>query len=359
MRRAGWTLALLALACGGEEPAASPGPGGLGGPQRPVPVGTVVVERGTIAREVDISGVVEPIRSVGVNSQLATTVEAIYAEEGDRVGAGAVLARLDAGEITPQIASAEATYEVARAAFERAEVLRERQVITLPEYERDRAALAAAEAALRQLRMRAGYATVRSPVAGVVVEKNVEAGDVVAPQRQLFRVADVSTLVVRVGVSELDIAELAPGDEVEVTLDAEPSRPFTGRIRRIFPAADPATRLVPVEVALAPGSLARPGFLARVTLRLGERSGVPIVPAGAIVTALGEEAAFVVVEGRAVRRDVETGLVSQGRVEVVRGLSPGERVVVEGNHNLRDGAPVRTGAGETAVERPLERGEGS
>jgi len=144
-----------------------------------------------------------------------------------------------------------------------------------------------------------------------------------------------------VGVSELDVGELSEGDEVDVTLDARPDAPLAGRVRRIFPSADPATRLVPVEVALERGSGARPGFLARVTLRLGARDSVAIVPAGAILSEAGGEAAFVVVNGRALRREVETGLVSQGRTEVVSGLRPGETVVVEGNHALRDSAAVR------------------
>jgi membrane fusion protein (multidrug efflux system) len=324
-----------------------------------VPVETAVVERGSIAREVELSGVVEPIRSVGVTSQLSTTIESIHAEEGDRVREGSILARLDAGEIAPLLESAEAALEVARAAFERAEQLKDRQIITLAEYERDRAALAAAQAQARQLRTRAGYATVRSPVAGVVVEKNVEAGDVVAPQEQLFRVAEVSTLVVRVGVSELDVGELSQGDGVEVTLDAEPGRPLQGRIRRIFPAADPATRLVPVEVALAGGSPARPGFLARVRLRLGERVDVPIVPAGAVLSDGSSEAAFIVVDSRAIRREVETGFVSEGRIEIVRGLEPGETVVVQGNHALRDGAQVRAVDSGTAAERSSSERGGS
>jgi membrane fusion protein (multidrug efflux system) len=355
--------AVLGAACGGDDAPTRAGRGGRGGgpggPDREVPVETAVVERGSIAREIELSGVVEPIRWVVVNSQLSTTVASLHAEEGDRVAEGTVLARLDAGEVAPLLESAEAAYEVAKAAFERAETLRERQVITLPEYERDRAALAAAEAQLRQLRTRTGYATVRSPLTGVVIEKNVEAGDVVAPQQQLFRVADVSTLVVRVGVSELDVAGLAQGNAVDVTLDAAPDSPLRGAIRRIFPAADPSTRLVPVEIALERGSLARPGFLARVELRLGERKDVPVVPASAIVTGGGGEAAFIVVDGKAVRREVETGLVSEGRIEIVSGLAPGETVVVVGNHNLRDGARVRPAGAAPAGERPAGQGGGS
>src|SRR5690606_584711 len=114
---------------------------------------------------------------------------------------------------------------------------------------------------------RAGYASVNAPAAGVITEKHVEAGDIVGNQTPLFTIADVSQLVVRVGVSELDVVDLRQGDAVDVTLDALPSRQLAGRIRRIFPIGDATTRLVPVEVVLdeASARLARPGFLARIT----------------------------------------------------------------------------------------------
>lgn len=344
----------LAIACGGDEPAAlgSGGPGGRGPGGAPVTVvETAPVASGSIAREVEVSGVVEPIRTVSVNSQLSTTVQAVHVEEGDRVGAGTVLARLEDAELVVELEAARAALEAARAAFERAEQLREREVITLPEYEADRTAAAAAEAEVRRLQTRVGYATVRSPIAGVVTAKHVEAGDVVGTQARLFEVADVSTLVVPIGVSELEVGELSPGDTMQVSLDARPDQPIRGRIRRIFPAADPATRLVPVEVALEAGSLARPGYLARVRFRFGERLDVPLVPAGAVLTgSSGEESVFVVEDGKAFRRDVETGLVSEGRVEIVSGLRAGEVVVVEGGTTLREGAAVRTVGTSTAAE---------
>ncbi|HUP02271.1 MAG TPA: efflux RND transporter periplasmic adaptor subunit [Gemmatimonadota bacterium] len=338
-------LAASVLACAGEEAGGrSPGPGGPGeqSADRIVPVETARVESSVMSRSVMLSGVVEPLRTVGVNSQLASTVRFVGAEEGDRVAAGDVLARLDAAEIEAQVASAEAAYDVARSAWERAQSLRDEQIITLPEYERDRAAFAVAEAQREQLRTRLGYATIRSPLSGVVLEKNVEAGDLVAPQRQLFRVADISTLVIHVGVSELDVVDLAEEDTVGVTLDAYPDRPIRGRIRRVFPAADPETRLVPVEVSLEPGSLAKPGFLARVRLLLDVRAQVPLVPAGAIVEGEGGEAVFVVEGGQARRRSVRLGLTQEGKVEIVDGVAPGEVVVVRGNSSLRDGALVRS-----------------
>lgn len=346
------TLALGTTACGEDTQAQNPGPGGRGGPAPATPVETFAAETGTIGRSVTVSGVVEPIRTVGVNSQVPGALLEVAVEEGDAVAEGGVLARIDQRELEAQLAAAEAGFQVAEAAFQRAEQLRERQVITLPEYERDRTSYAAARAQLEQLRTRVGYATVRSPIDGVVLAKAVETGDVVGNQTRLFTIGDVSTLVVRVGVSELDVVDLGVGQTVRVTLDAFPGRTLEGRIRRVFPSADPTTRLVPVEIALEAGAQreVRPGFLARVRFDLQARSGV-MVPTGAIVGAAGAESLFVIEGGRAFRRGVRTGLTSEGSIEIVEGLAPGEIVVVVGNNGLRDGAEVRimsgpgTGAG--------------
>ena len=333
----------LAAACGRGEsgtPARAEGPAG---PERPTPVEVAVAELGTAARNVTATGSIEPIRTVTINSQLAGAVREVAVEEGDVVRQGSLLARLDSRELEAQLGSAAAGLEVAGRAAERAERLRAEEIITVAEYERDKAAHAAARASHDQLRTRIGYATIRSPIAGVVLGKSVEMGDVVGAQTELFTIGDVSSLVVRLPISELDVTALDEGDEVSLTLDALPGRSLPGRIRRIFPAGDPTTRLVPVEVVLTGEAAreARPGFLARVSFRLDPREGVLLVPAGALVDDAGGSAAFVISEGRASRRSVQRGGTFQGKVEIVAGLAPGDTVAVAGNTTLRDGAGIR------------------
>lgn len=345
--------AVLLAGCGKDEPAAQPAGGGQRQGGRAVVVEVAPVEVGNIARRVTVSGVVEPLRKVGINSQSSGALLAVLAEEGDYVSAGTVLARLDDRELKAQIASAEAAFEVAKANFERAARLRERQVITAAEYDRDRAALAAAEAQLEQLRTRLDYTTVRAPISGLVTEKRVERGDIIGSQTRLFTLADVDTMVVRVQISELDVVHLSPGDPASVLLDAFPGQTIPGRIRRIFPSADPTTRLVPVEVALQLDGqpAARAGFLARVELALGTRENVLLVPASAIVGESGSSAVFVVEDGTAQRRTVRTGLDTEGRVEILTGISRGDPVVVAGTNGLRDGARVRVvGSSAAAME---------
>jgi RND family efflux transporter MFP subunit len=366
IRRAAPPLAFIAAvaafgACGGagtEAQTQSGGGGRRGGGGGPAPVEVAPVETGTIARTVDVSGNIEPLRSVAVNAQLSGALREVNVEEGSRVVAGAVLARVDDREISAQLAAAQASFELAEATFERSEGLRAQQIITVAEYERDRAQLASSRASRDQLQTRLGYATVVAPISGVVTEKNVEAGDIVGVQNRLFTIAFVDTLVVRVQVSELDVVGLTRGATARLALDAFPGQPVIGTIRRIFPAADPTTRLVRVEVALtgADARLARPGFLARVNFVLGERRGVRLVPASAIVSnAAGSRFVYIVQGDHAERRVVETGMTSEGRVEIVQGLDGGEVVVVAGANALRDGAAIRVvnaaaGTVETAPE---------
>jgi membrane fusion protein (multidrug efflux system) len=338
--------AIVMGGCGSErgEGATTSSRGGRGrGNSGPTPVEIAQAELRTAARSVTVAGTVEPIRTIGINSQIAGALIGVYVEEGDRVRAGQVLARIDSRELEAQLAAANAELEVARRAAERARGLHEQQIITSAEYERDEAAYRSALATRDQLRTRFGYATIRSPLAGVVLEKLAERGDIISGQARLFTIADMSVMVVRVPISELDVAGLDEGDQADVTFDALPGRAVRGTIRRIFPSADTLTRLVPVEIALS-GAAARDvraGFLARVMLRLDPREGVLMVPAGALVENARGPAVFVVSASRASVRQVQRGGTYQGSVEIVDGLTPGDTVVVAGSATLRDGTAVR------------------
>lgn len=278
-----------------------------------------------------------------MNAQLGGALLSVRVEEGDVVGVGQILAEVDSRELRAQVRSAEASLALAKSTAERSDMLFKDKVVTAAEHERDQAALAAAQASLDALRTRLGYASVRAPTGGVITDKRAEAGDVVQSQARVFTIVDVSTLVVRVQVSELDVTGIAEGQTTGVTIDAFGSSRFEGRIRRIFPAADSTTRMVPVEVALSGAAVRRlkPGYLARVTLRLGERPGVLVTPVSSLVGARDARAVYVVQDGKAERRQVRIGQASGDLVEVLEGVRVGDSVVVAGAEQLRDGVAVR------------------
>ena len=361
-----FALTVVAVACtkgNGQEaaPAAgghggAGGGGGRGGPGAglPVPVEVSVAELGTAARVISATGTVEPIRSIGINAQVGGALLRVAVEEGDRVSAGQTLAEIDSRELDAQLASAEATLEVAKRVAERSQQLRDQQINTVAEYERDQAAYTASRASRDQLRTRVGFANVKSPVDGVVLDKRVEQGDIVTGQTRLFTIGDVSTLVVRVPVSEHDVGGLKTGDHVPLTLDAFPGRVLAARVRRVFPSADTVTRLIPVEIALTPEAArgVKPGYLARVNIQLDPRSNVLLVPTQALLEDPTGSVIYLVRGGKAVRTRVRRGGTFQGRVEIVDGITTGDSVIVAGNNIVRDGGAVRFASSPTIDSTP-------
>lgn len=326
----------------------SPSGGAERGPNRrmvqAIPVAAAEVRPRDLARTVTVTGPVEPLRSVAVNSLGAGTVMRVLVEEGHRVRKGQLMAQLDGRELAAQLERAEAVLARAEAEYKRAEPLRAKEIISDAELETSRSAYETARADAELWRTRLGFTRITAPVAGTVTAKHVEQGGAVSANAKMFDLADDSQLVVRVHVSELDVVRLDRGSTVSLQLDAYPGARIEGRIRRIFPSADPASRLVPVEIVLgrAPrGVVPRPGFLARVEFAVEQRRGVIAVPAAAVGVSEGASFVYVVSADTLLRRPVETGLTAAGWVEVTHGLAQGERVVSSGHSNLRPGAAVK------------------
>lgn len=338
---------LMAVVAAGCSPSggAERGPGRRG-PQV-IPVAAVEVKPRDLARTVVVTGPVEPLHSVAVNALAAGTVMRVLVEEGDRVQAGQLMAELDGREQAAQHARAQALLATAEAGYKRAEQLRARDIISDAELETARASFEATRADADLWRTRVGFTRITAPVAGTVTGKFVEQGGAVSANTKMFDLADDSQLVVRVHVSELDVVRLGEGRTVSLQLDAYPGAHLEGRIRRVFPSADPASRLVPVEVVLgrAPrGVVPRPGFLARVEFAVEQRRGVFAVPAAAVGVSDGGSFVYLVSADTLLRRPVETGLTASGWIEVTRGLASGDRVVSSGHTNLRPGAAVNVSA---------------
>jgi RND family efflux transporter MFP subunit len=338
------SLLIIVLAgCGGGGQAS----GAPRGAVRAIPVGVAAVAPRDLARSVVVTGPVEPVRTIGVNSLLAGTVLDVHVQEGDRVREGQLLAELDARETRAQYERAQAVLANAQGAFERNEQLAKSQIITDVEFQQSRSAYEVAKSDAEIWRTRLAFTRITAPSPGVVTTKLVEAGSAVSANQRLFDLADVSLLVVRVAISELDVVHVRPGARVDVVLDAYPDASMEGTVRRVFPSADAQSRLVPVEIAMGrfpSGVAARPGFLARVAFRLDERNDALVVPAAAIGVSEEGQFVYVVQDDSLVRRAVTTGLTAEGLVEVRQGLQAGERVVTSGHTNLRPGIRVRAEA---------------
>jgi RND family efflux transporter MFP subunit len=317
--------------------------------ERVADVRILAVQPRPLEVEITAVGTLEPENRVVVAAQEPGLVTALAVREGDLVRPGALLARLDDREVAAQLAEAEARLTEATSNHQRAQALEAAGLLPAAEGDAARAALQVARARVEALRARVSFTRVTAPVAGVVTVRHVEVGDTVAARTPLLELAS-GRLVLRVPISELDVVKLAEGDRARVQVDALPGSTVTARVLRIFPAADPTTRQVTVELVLEnPPPAMRPGFLARAQLVVERLPDALMVPEHAVLRGSEIPTFLWVVEGDTAKvQPVEVGLRQGGEARILSGLAPGDQVVVEGTAALVEGGKVRRREGEGA-----------
>ena len=311
----------------------------------PEPVLASTVGAQDLSRSITLSNPIEAIRVVDLAARTNGVVTEVLVEEGDPIKVGDVLARIDVAEQRAELARAQAQLQEREANFERFQQLKDRDYIDAASFEAARAELAIARSDVALWQTRVDFGEVTSTVNGTVIDRMIEPGEAIASNGVLFSIADLSTLVVRLGVSELDVGQLQVGQDVSVIIDAlDRNQTQIGQIRRIFPAADPTSRLITVEVALPKTDAAniKPGFLARVELVVESFEDVIAIPAIAAGQRDGQAYVMVIDEDMTlIARPVELG-VSRGVMrEVISGLEVGERVVPSNPSELNAGDLVR------------------
>jgi membrane fusion protein (multidrug efflux system) len=271
--------------------------------------------------------------------------------EGDRVEQGEVLVRIDDALIQAQLSRAAATRKQAEQDIRRLKELRARKLVSEDEYARALTQLEVSQADEQLLRTRLGYTTIHSSLDGVVTARLSEPGNVVERMKHVLTVADLSTLVTTVEVSELVLPHLRIGDTARVRIDALGDEIHAGRILRIFPTLDPVTRrgtleveLNPVPPGAAPGQLCRVEFTTHAKQRF-------VIPFGALRRDDASEYVLVLDdENRAQRVAVTSGTRLAEKVEILSGLEEGQQVITKGFLGLNAGKvvkpvnPVGTGA---------------
>lgn len=200
-----------------------------------------------------------------------------------------------------------------------------------------------AQAVVAQTRARLRELRITSPIGGVVTRLNVEAGAVISSQTVVATVATLRPIEVHVPLPETDLSRLRKTSLVRIRVDALPDRLFEGKIARVGPALDAASRSARLVVVVTNADLAlRPGMFARATVVFDERQAI-VVPSDAIVRRGEATVVFVVKDDTVEERMVRIGYIEESRSEIVEGLRAGEAIVTAGQQGLRDGMKVRTG----------------
>ena len=329
-------LAAWSIGCGGDDSASQ----GSGRPPTPVVISHPFEYE--FADRVESLGTARAFESVDITARVSETVSNVYFEDGQIVEAGAVLAELEKSEESAQLGVAKAALSDAQLRYDRVADLAKSGTESRSRYDEVSTALDGAKARVRELEARLADHRIRAPFGGVLGLRDVSPGSLVQPGERITTLDDIHRMKVDFTVPERFFSMLTPGLEVRMRSAAYPDRVFIGEVTAVDNRIDPETRAVRVRAEVDNEDHAiRPGMLLTLVLRANpERS-----------TALAEQALvprgssqFVVVldeEDRAREIEVEIGRRVPGVVEILSGLSGGERVIVDGASLVPPGGVVR------------------
>lgn len=312
---------------------------------------------GPISAGPSISGALIPERSAMVRAQLPGSVVQTYAEQGQAVRAGAMLAKMDQTALQEPYLSARAglasagnSNDIARRELARSEKLLAAGAISERDIDQSRRTAIAAQAALSDARARLataqkqwGNTVVTSPLSGVVSERQVSAGDVVQPGAAMFTVVDPSSMRLEASVPADQLSMVRVGVPVSFTVTGYPGRQFLGRVIRVNPTADPTTRQVRLYVSIPNAGRALVGGLfANGRIAATAHNGLA-APVSAVDVRGTIPMVVRIKNGKADRVQVQLGIRDEGseRIEILSGVQAGDTLLLGAAQGITPGTPVR------------------
>lgn len=336
----------------------------------PVAVETAGVRHQPIQEALHLTGTIYPIYQYTVAPKVSGMVTKITKRIGDRVRRGETIATIDDGEYRQAFLQAEANLKIARAnlaearaqmdlskkQLERVQYMEGKGIASVAELEtataeynsmEARTQLAQAqveqsEAALASAKIRLDYTVLAAPEPGLIGQRFVDEGTMVAATSPVASVVGIDKVIVRTTVVERVYGRILPGQAATVEADALPGKTFVGTVSRLAPRLDETSRVAQMEIEIANDSLElKPGMFCRVTVVLSSRDSAQVVPGQAIVARNGSSGVFVVKPGEDIARfvPVEIGITTPDMTEIVSPAIDGQ-VVSLGHHLLQDSSSV-------------------
>ncbi len=311
---------------------------------RPVRATAVAVAQPQIkpfAQEVEALGTVRANESVDITAKIADRVAAIHFKEGQHVRKGELLVELDSAEARADLAAAEAALTDSRSQFKRSQELYQTRALSEAQLDQLKATMLANEARAAAARSRVNDRMIAAPFAGRVGLRNVSLGGLVNPGQVITTLDDLSVIKLDFAVPEIFLSLLKPELPVAASSGAYPGNTFAGRVVSIGTRVDPTTRSVTIRALIDNRDhRLRPGMFMTVKLVRAEREAL-MIPERAIVPEDTRHYVYTVEDGVARKREVVLGRRRPGEVEVLEGVTPEDRIIIDGTLNVRDGEPVR------------------
>lgn len=323
-------------------------PGALwaqGGPPggRQVAVETIVVEPVPLRSSARAVGTLLADASATLRAEVPGQIVGLHFEDGQSIARGDRLYSIEATVLEAEVNEARANVEQSEAAYNRAKELIDDRLISATDFDTARANYNVGVARLLSSEARLSKTVIRAPFDGFVGLRQINIGDYATIGQELVDVVRLDPLRVEFSVPETLLGQLAPGQDVRVSVGTYPGETFRGTITAVAPQVDVAGHSVTLRAELPNSDLRlRPGLFAQVDITLKEKGDALLVPEQAVWPVGNDKTLYVVEDGKAVQKIVTLGERRPGVVEVVSGLEPGSEVVTAGQMKIFDGAAVRT-----------------
>ena len=325
-----------------------------------VTVEAVKVVTASMPQTITAVGSLRSDESITVRPEVAGRISAILFNEGQRVGKGATLVKLDPSINEAEVEQARANLKLAKSKFDRAVDLAKSNFISGQARDEAENNLRVAEAAVQLAAAKLAKTEIKAPFSGIIGLRVVSIGDYVKEGADVVNLEAIDPLKVDFRVPEIYLKQVQVGQPLEVSLDALPGKTYEGKVFAINPLVDATGRSIVIRAQVKNADTAlRPGMFARVRLITRDQREALVVPEQAIVPQGDEQYVFKIVDGKALRAKVAVGRRRDGKVEILAGLGGGDTVVSAGQLKLRDGVQVAVAgngvsaiAGESASEAP-------
>lgn len=308
-----------------------------------VPVSAMTIAPKTIDAVVSAVGTLNSRNTSVLSSKIMGKVVALHAKEGDQVAAGALLVKIESGEISAQVFQAQAAYNNARLQYDRVKRLFDEKAATQMEMDQATLGLESASAGLHGAKAMESYTIIEAPISGQIVEKHINLGEMALPGQPIIKIEDNRNLRLEVTVREQDLRYIQAGKPVVVQIDALAGRDIKATVAQVVPASDVRTHSFIVKIDVPSDKSLITGMYGKALFSTGRREAV-LVPRSAIVELSGISGVYVLsAEGDAVFQMVQPGDRIGDSVEAVTGLKAGDQVIVSRHETRLDGRKVVVG----------------
>lgn len=299
------------------------------------------VQPTTIFDRINLPGAIEPWTDLELLAKINGEIIEVPMTEGDKVTKGQIIARIDPTDYQIALDAAKASYRMAHSNLKRFEKLFEKRLIAKSEFEKNETQVQTTKAEMEKAELNLSRCTITAPMSGVIRRLDAKKGLLLSVADPIARILEIDRVKAVIGIPESDVPAVRNIDTVQLTVQALNNLKIEGRKHVLAASPENIARLYKLELAIDnPDGLLLPGMFVRAEIVKKVAKASLSVPLYTVITRNREQFVYVEKGGLAERRPVELGILEDWKVQIKKGLIPGDRVIVEGHRNVEEGQKV-------------------